>query len=136
MSTTLTGSSYYKYYINAAPKTRRSSMNGDRYSNNSDNSRFEGQLARLDEKVKSTDDKVSSVQKNIDRLTDTFDKYEERLDENFVSRLEYEPVKKLVYGAVSFILITVLGAFMVLVVKSNNISGEVKATAPTMQTVK
>jgi predicted nuclease with TOPRIM domain len=108
-------------------------MTGDRYTN-SDNSRFEGQLARLDEKVKSIDDKISSIQKNIDRLIDTFDKYEERMEENFVSKLEYEPVKKLVYGAVSFILITVLGAFMVLVVKSNNFSSETKVSPATVQT--
>lgn len=39
-----------------------------------------------------------------------------RLENNYVTREEFEPIKRLVYGLVSLILVSVVGAVLALVV--------------------
>ena len=39
-----------------------------------------------------------------------------KLDSNYVTKVEFEPVKKIVYGLIAIILITVVGAIIGLVV--------------------
>lgn len=55
-------------------------------------------------------DKIDKVEKSIDEFKDKADKC-------FVTQKEFEPIKKLVYGAVSVILLAVLGAIVALVVR-------------------
>lgn len=58
---------------------------------------IQNDLGYLKEKINSIDDKVSS---------------------GYVSKEEFEPIKKIVYGVVSLILIAVVGALVALVVSS------------------
>ena len=39
------------------------------------------------------------------------------LEKNYVTRMEFEPVKKVIYGLVGIILVAVVGAVIALVVK-------------------
>lgn len=53
---------------------------------------------------------ISYIKENIDRLS-------QKLDENFVTKVEFEPIRKIVYGLVTLILIAVVGALLTLVLK-------------------
>jgi len=78
-------------------------------------------VVRLSERIQFIEEKIKDVRENIEKLIAALDKYEEKVDTTFVTKISFEPIRKLVYGAVSFILITVLSAFMLLVVKSNSV---------------
>ncbi len=43
-----------------------------------------------------------------------------KIDNNYVSKQEFDPVKKIVYGLVSLILIAVVGTMVALVVQPTN----------------
>lgn len=73
---------------------------------------------RLTDRMKMLDDKINDIKEIVEKLDSNLDKYETGVEEKFVSKLEYEPIRKLVYGAVGFILITVLSTFMLLIVRS------------------
>lgn len=50
------------------------------------------------------------VRKSIDVLTD-------KIDKNYVTKDEFEPIRKLVYGMVGLILVAVVGAVMTLILR-------------------
>jgi hypothetical protein len=58
-------------------------------------------------------EKVSVLTERIDNLMERLDKFEEIVEARFVSRAEFLPVQKLVYGGagivLSMVLVTVLG---------------------------
>lgn len=55
------------------------------------------------------DRKINEVNRNIASL-------ETKVDSRFVTHEEFEPIKKIVYGLVGLILISVVGALVALVV--------------------
>ena len=60
-------------------------------------------LAVLDERTKAIQQSVKDIQA--------------QLANSYVTRQEFEPVKRIVYGMVGVILVTVVGALLVLVLK-------------------
>jgi len=74
---------------------------------------------KITERVKMLDDKISAIKVIVEKLDVTFNRYESQGLNLFVTKLEYEPIRKLVYGAVGFILITVLSSFTLMVVRSS-----------------
>ena len=53
---------------------------------------------------------------NIEHIKDRVDKIDEKLEVEYVTHLEFEPIKKIVYGMVSLILVAVVGAAIGLVI--------------------
>jgi len=61
-------------------------------------------------------EKVSVLTERIDNLMERLDKFEEIAETRFVTRVEFSPVQKLVYGGVGIALSMVLVAVIGLVV--------------------
>lgn len=53
----------------------------------------------------------------IDELKEQFIGLEVKLESNFITKTEFEPIKKLVYGVVALILMGVVGGILALVIK-------------------
>jgi uncharacterized phage infection (PIP) family protein YhgE len=62
----------------------------------------ETQIAVIGEKVDNIQSKVTSI--------------ESKLEGHYVTKEEFDPVKKIVYGLVSVVLLAVIGAIMALVI--------------------
>lgn len=67
---------------------------------------------------KKANDKVelAVIANDISRIKTDITEIKERLDEKYVTKDEFEPVKKLVYGIVGLILTAVIGALLGLVI--------------------
>lgn len=50
-------------------------------------------------------------------MKDKLDNVDQKISTHYVSREEFEPIKKIVYGMVGLILVAVVGALVSLVVK-------------------
>lgn len=59
-------------------------------------------------------DKLGDIEVAIAGLPE---KLAEKFDERYVSREKFEPVRKIVYGAVATVLLTVLGILLSLILK-------------------
>lgn len=66
------------------------------------NERISTQIAVIEERTRNIDNKITSISSKIEN--------------DYVVKQEFEPVKKLVYGLVSLILVAVVGALIGLVV--------------------
>lgn len=55
--------------------------------------------------------------KDIEYIKAQVNQINMKLDENYVTQDEFDPIKKIVYGMVSVILLAVLGAIVALVVR-------------------
>lgn len=53
----------------------------------------------------------------IDELKTQFSDLEKKIDNNFVTKTEFDPIKRLVYGTVALMLTSVLGAIVALVLR-------------------
>lgn len=53
----------------------------------------------------------------IDELKTQFGELEKKIDNNFVTKTEFDPIKRLVYGTVAIMLTSVLGAIVALVLR-------------------
>lgn len=71
-------------------------------TNKQSSERISTQIAVIEERTRNIDSKVTSIVTKIEN--------------DYVVKQEFEPVKKLVYGMVSLILIAVVGALIGLVV--------------------
>lgn len=67
--------------------------------------------------------KIALIQNDVGYLNKRFDSFEKKLDSvdeklnsHYVSKEEFEPIKKVVYGLVGLILIAVAGAVVSLVI--------------------
>jgi len=60
--------------------------------------------------------RIAVMANNVEYIKKDIDEIKERLSNNFVVKEEFEPVKKIVYGLVSLVLIAVVGAIVALVV--------------------
>jgi len=58
---------------------------------------------------------VAVIKTNLDNLIQRFEDFKDEID-GFVTDKEFEPVKNIVYGFVSLILVSVAGALIALVV--------------------
>jgi hypothetical protein len=81
-------------------------------------------IVRLGERIGFMEEKIKDVKDEVGKLIDALDKYQEKATTLYVTKADFEPIRKLVYGAVGLILVTVLSAFMLLVVKSNTSTTE------------
>lgn len=68
---------------------------------------------------------IALIQQDIEYMKGKFDDIKDKLDDvdtklssSYVSKEEFEPVKRLVYGLVSIILVSVVGAVMALILRT------------------
>jgi hypothetical protein len=61
--------------------------------------------------------KIALIQQDISYMKDKLDNVDQKISTHYVSREEFEPIKKIVYGMVGLILVAVVGALVSLVVK-------------------
>ena len=61
-------------------------------------------------------EKISVLTERIDHLIGRLDKFEELAETRFVTRTEFTPVQKLVYGGVGIVLSMVIAAVLGVVV--------------------
>lgn len=57
-------------------------------------------------------EKVSVLTERIDNLIERIDKFEEIAETRFVTRVEFSPVQRLVYGGTGIVLSLVLAALL------------------------
>lgn len=64
-------------------------------------------------------ERVDNIKENIGKIGEEVDKIEDRVEKIFVSKIEFyseiSPIKKVVYGLISLILVSVAGAILSLV---------------------
>lgn len=61
--------------------------------------------------------KIALIQQDISYMKDKLDNVDKKISIHYVSREEFEPIKKIVYGMVGLVLVAVVGALISLVVK-------------------
>ena len=59
---------------------------------------------------------LSYMKKGMDRLEISVDEVKKNTETNFVTKAEFAPVKQIVYGIISLVVIAVFGALISLVV--------------------
>jgi hypothetical protein len=84
--------------------------------------------------VNRLDERTEQMQRTVENLERTVDKhYDEvysRMDQHYTKKADFEPIRKLVFGFVGFILLSMGGMFVSIVVKSNNVPAEVSIHSP------
>lgn len=60
---------------------------------------------------------IALLQQDVKYIKDTVNKIETNLEADYITRVEFEPVKKIMYGMIALILTMVLGAVISLVIK-------------------
>lgn len=66
----------------------------------------------------SDETKLAVMDTKLDILTEKVTSMDNKVSSHYVSKEEFEPIRKIVYGMVSLILIAVVGALVALVVGS------------------
>ena len=61
--------------------------------------------------------KVDNIQTDMGAVKSDIKDIKTSMEADYVSRLEFQPVQKIVYGMVSLILVAVIGALVTLVIK-------------------
>lgn len=64
------------------------------------------------------DIKLAVIQNDLTYMKDKLNSIESKVTSGYVSKEEFEPIKRIVYGVVSLILIAVVGALVALVVRT------------------
>jgi hypothetical protein len=64
----------------------------------------------------SMETKVAVLVNKVDYMSHTLDRVESKVTTGYVSKEEFEPIKRIVYGLVGLILVAVVGALLSLVV--------------------
>lgn len=67
-------------------------------------------------KAKTDAVKLALMANNIEHIKSRVEKIDEKLDNDYVTHIEFEPIKKIVYGLVSLTLVAVVGAIIGLVI--------------------
>ena len=67
-------------------------------------------------KTDSDDVKMAVMQNDLTYVKDTVTKLDAKISNGYVTKEEFDPIKKIVYGVVSLILVAVVGALVALVV--------------------
>lgn len=63
------------------------------------------------------DTQMAVMANDLGYVRKAVDVLNEKIDHNYVTKAEFEPIRKLVYGLVGLILIAVVGAVMTLVLR-------------------
>ena len=63
---------------------------------------------------------LAVIQTDVTYIKEKMDALDTKMNNNYVSKEEFEPVKNIVYGLVGIILIAVIGALLALVVQGKN----------------
>lgn len=63
--------------------------------------------------------KLAVIQNDLAYIKEKMNAIDTKVSSGYVSKEEFEPIKKIVYGVVSLILVAVVGALVALVVGSN-----------------
>lgn len=79
-------------------------------------------LARLDERTRALQDDMKIIKEKLD---DTSDDIYNTMDKHYTKRADFEPIKKLVYGFVGFLLLSIGGMFIGLLLRSNSLPMDV-----------
>lgn len=66
----------------------------------------------------SQETKIALIAKDINYMKEKLDEVDGKLNSHYVTKEEFEPIKKVVYGLVGIILVAVVGAVVSLVVTS------------------
>jgi subtilase family serine protease len=61
--------------------------------------------------------KLAEVQKDVEFIKIEITEIKKKLDSIYVTQDEFDPVRKIVYGVVSLILVAVVGAIIALVIR-------------------
>lgn len=61
------------------------------------------------------DIKLAVIQTDLTYIKEKLNAVDNKVSSNYVSKEEFEPIKKIVYGMVSIILVAVVGALVALV---------------------
>lgn len=72
---------------------------------------------QLDDFMRSAEGNTVGMQKDLEYIRKSVDELKKTVGENYVTRSEFEPIKKGFYAFVSVILLGVIGAMMALVIK-------------------
>ena len=70
-----------------------------------------------EEKRQSDETNIAVIANDIIYIKKSIDDITEKLQQDLVTKVEFEPVKRLVYGLVSLILVAVVGTIMALVLQ-------------------
>ena len=62
------------------------------------------------------DIKLAVIQNDLTYIKEKLNAVDNKVSSNYVSKEEFEPIKKIVYGVVSLILVGVVGALVALVI--------------------
>lgn len=66
----------------------------------------------------SDETKLAIFQRDLTYIKEKLDDVDQKVSTHYVSKDEFEPIKKIVYGLVSLILVGVVGALLAIVVNS------------------
>jgi hypothetical protein len=79
--------------------------------------------------VNRIDERTELMQKTVDDLKESVDKHYDEvyatMDKHYTKKAEFEPIRKIVFGFVCFLLLSIGGMFVSVVVKSNTLPAEV-----------
>lgn len=64
----------------------------------------------------SDETKLAVIQNDLTYIKDKLNAVDQKVSTHYVSKEEFEPIRKIVYGMVSLILVAVVGALVALVV--------------------
>lgn len=68
--------------------------------------------------TQSNETQLALLQKDVSYIKDKVNAVEKKMDDQYVSKVEFEPIKRLVYGMVGLVLTSVFAAIIALVVRS------------------
>lgn len=60
---------------------------------------------------------VGYISRSVDEVKKSIGEIQENMKNDYISRAEFDPIKNIVYGMVSIILVGVIGAIVALVIK-------------------
>lgn len=66
--------------------------------------------------TQSDETKLAVIQTDLTYIKEKLNAVDNKVSSNYVSKEEFDPIKKIVYGMVSIILVAVVGAVVALVV--------------------
>jgi len=72
---------------------------------------------KIDEHIRKSEVSGARISKDIEYMTKELKNLEDLIAGHYVTKDEFEPIKKVVYGLISVILLAVIGAIMALVIK-------------------
>jgi len=63
----------------------------------------------------SEETKLAIIAKDVEYIRDSVKKIDRRLEKDYVTRQEFEPIKKISYGLISVVGVAVIGALLSLI---------------------